>query len=1031
MPITFINYRGIAGGPDVWIGGGPTPVMVDAPDGATSTSLELLFLETGNDFSQGAAGSAVGLGSFGWENVVPNISDQVSPINLAQYWTSSGPVGYDPHVLCLAYAASSILATDVVQGSNGAVLTATIGGVSISATAATGSFSQAFLILIKLNTGTYVALASSVASVDWAGSGFTQRGAYFLFSFGDSDGGVAPPAVTLDVVTDICERAGLKQSEIDVSLLTATNVKPTNQVYGYLIQRPTPAAEILKVLMQGYLFDGCETSGTMKWVPRGLPSVITIPESDLGLYEDKAKLVETIAQGHDLPFSVTVLFNDAAIDYQQGRQTKERNIRIIHQKQQLSISLPLTMTDDQARQLAEKILYMIWLERNTFQLNLWRALYMILDPTDVLDFNYETNTFEIRVTEESLGQGFVVSLNGVKEDERNYLSDILGGTDQGFNSPPPSPAALTTLFLFDIPLLRDQDTNPTGTGYYYGMSSAALDWPGAELDASIDDATFVPEDVDAQKVSYGVALTTLGPPRSPWTWDTVNTLTIQMVVGSLANDSLLNVLNGSNALLVGKETIQFANAVQNSDGTYTISMLLRGRRGTEWACGTHAANEFVVAPLTGVHRVQDPLSDLNVLKYYRAVTIGGDITLVPSSQFTITGKDITPYAVAILGGFVRNAGGQTATPVTYEDDFNTGVLSSDWLVSNRTGVEGGGSFSPGNIDMSQGLLRMKVTQDGTTAGSVGAEIQLKKAFGYGTYEWTMRAASTSATSGGAGTAVSGQISSTFQYSGGSPVPTEIDAAEIEGQNPNHIEYTTWLNGVRSDTGAATLANPEAAFHRYKYIWAPGRIDFYIDDVLQFTTTTNVPSAPAFPLANLWGTNSSAFGGVATAGVSRYMYVKSFKYWSPGVVNTTNGDFVITWFRRTRIGGAWIDGTGTVPVSEDSELYTVEILSGSTVVRTITGLTTPTCIYTVAQQIADFGSPQTSISVNCYQMSGEEGRGFKATAVVPTTVGDIAPEVLPAGATGTGVQVSVNGFGSNFYVNGTGVGFIDEFFVNGV
>ena len=80
-----------------------------------------------------------------------------------------------------------------------------------------------------------------------------------------------------------------------------------------------------------------------------------------------------------------------------------------------------------------------------------------------------------------------------------------------------------------------------------------------------------------------------------------------------------------------------------------------------------------------------------------------------------------------------------------------------------------------------------------------SEIQLNQKFGFGTYEWTMRPSSTSATKAGVGSAVSGQISSTFQYSGGSPPATEIDAPEIEGQHPSQLEYTTWLNGVRSDT----------------------------------------------------------------------------------------------------------------------------------------------------------------------------------------------------------------------------------------
>ncbi len=35
----------------------------------------------------------------------------------------------------------------------------------------------------------------------------------------------------------------------------------------------------------------------------------------------------------------------------------------------------------------------------------------------------------------------------------------------------------------------------------------------------------------------------------------------------------------------------------------------------------------------------------------------------------------------------------------------------------------------------------------------------------------------------------------------------------------------------------------------------------------------------------------------------------------------------TWIRRTRLGGEWLDGTGTVPLSESTEAYEVDILSG--------------------------------------------------------------------------------------------------------
>jgi hypothetical protein len=558
-----------------------------------------------------------------------------------------------------------------------------------------------------------------------------------------------------DIVLDVCKRAGIDASLVDVSLLTSENLKPTNLCCGYLITRPTPAAQILQTLMQAFFFDICESDGKLKCVPRGLASVETIPEEDLGMEADKAKIVETQGQEQDLPRDVTVLYNDEDLDYQQGKQIKSRNSRIVSTRNSEIITLPLTMARDFARQVAEKALYLRWLERNAYTTNLWKPKYMLLDPTDVLQFVYEGMTFQIRVMDTSIGQGFVVAINGLGDNARNYLSTVQGGIGGGGGGRPPSAIAPPTLlFLFDIPLLRDMDSNPVGTGYYYAMSSGATTWHSGVLMKSSDDSTFALEDTDDMAVSFGYTTNALGSPRSPWTWDRVNTLNVQMVKGTLpATDTDLNVLDGSNALLIGSasgwEVVQYRDEYTETDGTQTLSTLIRGRRGTEINSGTHGVGDLVVDLRSGMKHVADPLSEANKLRYYRAVTTGQDPSLATSQQLTIRGDDLKPYA------------------------------------------------------------------------------------------------------------------------------------------PVHIV------GARD----------------------------------------------------------------------------------------TDANLTITWIRRTRIGGGWIDNIGTVPLSESSELYDVEVLNGSTVIRTFSDLAAPTVEYTGVEQGIDFGSVQDAVSVNVFQKSELIGRGFKANATV--------------------------------------------------
>ena len=84
-------------------------------------------------------------------------------------------------------------------------------------------------------------------------------------------------------------------------------------------------------------------------------------------------------------------------------------------------------------------------------------------------------------------------------------------------------------------------------------------------------------------------------------------------------------------------------------------------------------------------------------------------------------------------------------------------------------------------------------------------------------------------------------------------------------------------------------------------------------------------------------------------------------------------------RRTRIGGDSWDSV-EVPLGEDEERYEIDILDGSNVMRTLTA-TTPTATYTAAQQTADFGSPQPTVSLRISQLSATRGRGTPREAVL--------------------------------------------------
>jgi hypothetical protein len=102
--------------------------------------------------------------------------------------------------------------------------------------------------------------------------------------------------------------------------------------------------------------------------------------------------------------------------------------------------------------------------------------------------------------------------------------------------------------------------------------------------------------------------------------------------------------------------------------------------------------------------------------------------------------------------------------------------------------------------------------------------------------------------------------------------------------------------------------------------------------------------------------------------------------APVHIKACRGDGGVTfaWIRRTRADGdSW---EGEVPLGEDGERYEVDILSGASVVRTLSAAI-PSVLYASADELADFGAAQTSLSVRVVQISATVGRGFATEATL--------------------------------------------------
>ncbi|MBI1313692.1 hypothetical protein GC176_20560 [bacterium] len=462
-----------------------------------------------------------------------------------------------------------------------------------------------------------------------------------------------------DVVSDICSRAGLDSGDIDVTELTDT-------VEGYIISNQQTAKDSIAPLALAFMFDGVESDDKIKFIKRGGDSVATIPSTDLAIMDPKTNATsqETRTQEVDLSSQVSLQFLDPHHDYQQATQYMRRTfspVKTMYSQNVNTIGLPIVMEPLFAKQLCEQILYTQWIERTAYKVLVpWQ--YAKYDPTDVVTVSLSDGASVVtRLVEMNVGADLKIDFSTVGEQAATYTPGVVeadGG--DGFEPQVVTGPTTSKLMLLDSPLLRDiDDPGQTYTLLYYAAGGYVANWPGLELYRSSDGGAYADVGGVASSASWGSCTNTLGDTDTPFGVDSVNTLTVIMTQGgdNLASATLEEVCNGANAAIVYNpsngvlEIIQFQTVTLNGDGSYTLSDLVRGRRGTEVYTGTHAAGEVFILLTDGSGTVDEgvatvgmSLGDLNVLRFFKGVTQGTLLENAAVVEITDTGRALKPYA---------------------------------------------------------------------------------------------------------------------------------------------------------------------------------------------------------------------------------------------------------------------------------------------------------------------------------------------------------------------------------------------------
>ena len=290
----------------------------------------------------------------------------------------------------------------------------------------------------------------------------------------------------------------------------------------------------------------------------------------------------------EVPRQISVRYYDPARDYQSGIQSafrpgtgRKSSVR----------EIPATIAADTARAIAETALWTAYGERSSLNVALSMSSRP-LRPGMLIKFGSFDGFWNVRQCEICSGY---VRLSLTRAGGNRGADPIV--TDQGRNIPDPDiRAGPTRLVLVDLPFAIDAPGAASDQARLYAAAAGDAGWRNAQLFKSGPGGSPGPYvgQIAASTV-MGVAVGALDI-ANPALFDRINHIDVEMhnpaMTLAYANDSEL--LGGRNVAMIGREFIQFAEAMPLGAGRYRLSRLIRGLGGTEAEIAQHDDGEDFV-----------------------------------------------------------------------------------------------------------------------------------------------------------------------------------------------------------------------------------------------------------------------------------------------------------------------------------------------------------------------------------------------------------------------------------------------------
>ena len=456
--------------------------------------------------------------------------------------------------------------------------------------------------------------------------------------------------------TDVTVRSIVEDVSLLVDYIAGTDIDATaltDTLPGYVVKTRITARKALEPLATAFNFRSVESDFKIKFPKRGGASIGNIPQIDLGATAGEVPTTQALSKtrtAEDQLFETAVIeYIDPTFDNNPNTQQAKRIREAIDVGGSVIFNFPGALGNNQAKQIIERILFQAWSGRTNISTSV-PLKHILKDPGDVITLTKDGKTVQLELHDVKLGANSIIKISGTVDDSAVHVSTATGTSTLGDEGQVIILTGPTEFFILDIPLLRDIDDGDII--YVAAGTSGNLTWPGVSIRRGVSPSSLLAFTAisPSRDMDFGFANGVLAN-GDPDIWDRTNTLNIHLFSGVLSSDTEINVLNGANPLLIGDEVVQFTTAVLESDGTYTISTLLRGKRGTEGFNGTHVVGErIIVLSASTVLRVGVNLSDHLTTFFYRAITLGDSQFSSKTVEQVLRLRSQMPYAPSHVAG---------------------------------------------------------------------------------------------------------------------------------------------------------------------------------------------------------------------------------------------------------------------------------------------------------------------------------------------------------------------------------------------